>query len=112
MKRLIGLPLVVAACTGGVHHGTDAHMGDAAGDTVGTSTGDPPAGAVKLVVTRAGIPVIGVAVVFQTADSSVVQAGLTNEKGLAWAEMPAGGFVTAIAEVGSGIDELTTFAAV
>lgn len=112
MTRWLGLVLAVAACSDGVHHGVDAHVRDTAGDTVGTSPGDPPADAVKLVVSRAGMPVIGVAVVFQNADSSLIQASPTNENGVAWAEMPAGGFVTAIAEVGNGLDELTTFAAV
>jgi hypothetical protein len=112
MKHLLALPFVLAACSGGVHHGVDAQPADGSPDTVGPSTGDPPANAVKLVVTHGGMPHTGVAVVFQNPDSSLVQAGLTNEKGLAWAVMPEGGFVTAIAEPGSGLDELTTFAAV
>lgn len=110
MKRI--LLLLVAACSGRVHHGLDAGPIDAATDTLGPPSGDPSATATKLRVTRSGMPVPGVAVIFQAPDSTVIDAVVTNELGLAWAEMPAGGFVTALERLGSGLDELTTFAQV
>src|SRR5688500_13412721 len=106
------LLLALLGCGDKLHHGIDAPPPDVSIDTVGTTTGDPPPNAVKLVVTRAAMPVIGVAVVFQNPDSSLVHAGLTNEQGLAWAEIANGGYVTAIEDAGNGLEELTTFAAV
>ncbi|HEX5061089.1 MAG TPA: hypothetical protein VFV99_17105 [Kofleriaceae bacterium] len=111
MTRYLACALLLAACSE-VHHGVDAGPADAAVDALPTSMGDPTPTSVKLVVTRNGMPVVGVAVVFQNADSSLVSAQLTNDKGLAWTEMAAGGFVTALEHVGSGSDELSTFAAV
>ena len=110
MKRI--LLLLVAACSGRVHHGLDAGPIDAATDTLGPPSGDPSPTATKLRITRHGMPVPGVAVIFQAGDSTVIDAVVTNEIGLAWAEMPAGGFVTALERLGSGLDELTTFAQV
>jgi len=112
MKHYVASMLVLVACSD-VHHGVDAGPADAAPDTLGTSTGDPTPMSVKLVVTRGGMPVAGVAVMFQNADSTLVSAQLTNDKGLAWAEIQGGGgFVTALEHTGNGSDELSTFAGV
>jgi len=113
MKGALCLVVVVAACSGRVHHGVDAGPIDASGDTLTAPGGEPSPTATKLTITRHGMPITGVAVIFQAADSSLVTAVLTNELGLAWAEMPpAGGYVTAIENLGADLDELTTFSQV
>lgn len=111
MKRCALLVAVVglAACKADLHHTVDALPADGTTDTLSTMPGDPPASAVKLTITRGGMPVPAVAVFFQTADSSLVSASLTDDKGLAWALAPAGSFVTAREHRGTNLDELTTF---
>lgn len=111
MKRA-ALALVLMACKADLHHTVDAGPVDASVDALTAQPGDPPANAVKLEVTRIGQPVPGVAVFFQAADSSLIAATLTNEKGYAWAVMPAGGFVTSREHIGAGLDELSTFTGV
>jgi len=113
MKRCALLVAVISlgACKADLHHTVDALPADGTADTLGTTTGDPPANAVKLTITRGGMPVPNVAVFFQDADSSLVSALLTNDKGLAWALAPAGSFVTAREHLGLDLEELTTFAA-
>ncbi|NVB83155.1 MAG: hypothetical protein HOV81_32575 [Kofleriaceae bacterium] len=112
MRRALVLAALLAACKADLHHTTDANAPGVPGDTLAPSIGDPPPGAVTLTVTRLGQPMPDVAVFFQNADSSLVGASLTNAKGLAWAAMTPGGFVTAVEHKGSGVDELSTFAAV
>ena len=113
MKRAsFAVLLALAACKADLHQTVDAQPLDAAVDTLGISTGDPPANAVKLIVTRSGAPVENVAVFFQAADSSLIAQSLTNDTGLAWAIMPSGGFVTAREHVGQGLEQLSTFAGV
>lgn len=112
MRSLLAAVLLVAACSADLHHTIDAGPADASFDILGSATGDAPSNAVTLVVTRVGMPVPGVAVFFQNADSSLVSASLTNDDGLAFAVMDAGGYVTALERTGNGLDELTTFAAV
>jgi hypothetical protein len=107
MKRLALALLVIGGCEADLHHTPDGGALPAMPDTLGESTGEPPANAVKLHVTRGGGPVRDVAVFFQTADSRTLAQALTNATGLAWAVMPEGGFVTALDD-----DELTTFSAV
>lgn len=110
MRRL-AIALVLAGCNADIHHTPDGGPPDVLPDSLTTSTGEPPANAVKLHVTRAGMPVPNVAVFFQATDSAPIASSLTNDTGVAWAVMPAGGFVTAVEHV-AGIDELTTFSAV
>jgi hypothetical protein len=111
MMRQLTFALLLAACSN-THHGVDAPPADVSTDTIGAGDGEPPANAVKLAITRGGFPAVGIAVVFQAADSSLVLASLTNDKGIAWAELAGGGFVTAFDHVGANLDELTTFAGV
>jgi hypothetical protein len=110
MKRAAIL-LALAGCKADLHQTVDAQPLDAAIDSL-SPNGDPPANAVKLTVTRGTAPVVDVAVFFQGADSSLISASLTNDKGVAWAVMPAGGFVTAVQHAGTGLDHLSTFASV
>jgi hypothetical protein len=110
MMRGLTYAALLVGCGNTVHHGVDAPPPDVSTDTIGPADGEPPPNAVKLTITRGGAPVMGVAVVFQAADSSLVRASLTSDKGVAWAEVASGGFVTALDHVGAGLDELTTFA--
>jgi hypothetical protein len=77
-----------------VHHTPDGGAPDALPDSA-TSTGIAPPGAVTIKITRAGMPLAGVAVFFQGPDSTPISTVLTDDVGSAWAVMPAGGFVTA-----------------
>jgi hypothetical protein len=112
MMRGLTYAALLVGCGNTVHHGVDAPPADVSTDTIGPVTGEPPPNAVKLTITRGGAPVMGMAVVFQAADSSLVRASLTSDTGVAWAELASGGFVTALDHVGAGLDELTTFSAV
>lgn len=110
MKRL-ALALTLVGCSAEVHHTPDGGPLDVLSDSLQESMGDIPSNAVKLHVTRAGLPVAGVAVFFQMGDSTKIASVVTNAAGLAWAVAPAGSFVTAL-DHGAGFDELTTFSAV
>ncbi len=78
----------------------------------------PTSGLVKLTVTDVGLPRMGVKVYFQSSDSSLVSATMTDVNGVASAVMEAGGFVTAIQPFalrlpqGLSSTELKTFAGV
>jgi hypothetical protein len=109
--RILGCLALATACSN-VHHTTDAPPIDAVTDTFGMQSGTPSATAVKLKVTRSGRPVSGVAAFFQNADSSLVFGAVTNDEGLAWAEMTPGGYVTALEHLGSGLQALSTFSSV
>jgi len=111
MKRLAPI-LFLAACGSDLHHTTDAQPADVMGDTLGASTNDAPAEAVKITIKRGSSTVPNVAVYFQDPASTVVDQKLTNENGFAWALMPTGGFVSAVEHVGPGLEEITTFSAV
>lgn len=111
LTRAVVAALLCGACGDKVHHGIDPGLIDAPVDTL-VPGDDPPPGAVTLAITRRGVPAAGISVVFQAADSSLLDAALTNDKGIAWALMPSGGFVTSIESRGAKLDELTTFAAV
>jgi hypothetical protein len=104
--------LVAAAACGNdsLHHTVDALPADVAIDQIATSSGDAPANAVKLTVTRNSAAVVNVAVFFQDPSSALIEQKLTDETGVAWALMPDGGFVTAIEKRGDGLYELSTFA--
>jgi len=110
MKRVV-LALALVGCNADLHHTVDAPPLDTPVDSL-SSHGDPPAGAVKLTITSIGAPVAGAGVYFQGPDSSIIDASLTDEHGVAWALMPSGGFVTAREHVGSGLDHLSTFTGV
>lgn len=104
---------LLVACGGGAPAGVDARPIDAPPDTLGTSTGDPPPGAIALAVTALGVVAPDVPVYFQNADSSIVLATKTDAKGVAWANLADGGYVTAIEPPNAtGATPLTTFAAV
>jgi hypothetical protein len=111
---MIGKPLALAALLAGCsyHHPPfPAGMPDAAPDALAPSTGDASPGAVTIAVTVGGVPAAGVAVYFQNADSALVLAVSTDQRGTANAVLPAGGFVTAIEPPdGTGITRLATFA--
>jgi hypothetical protein len=111
MRALWALCLF-AGCGKDLHHTVDGGPPDVSFDTLSPSTGDIPAGAVVLRVTRGVDTVPNVAVFFQDPTSKLVADKLTNEGGLAWALLPDGGFVTALQHIGAGVDELTTFAGV
>jgi hypothetical protein len=112
MKHALLFTCVLVACSYETHHTIDAQPRDASVDTLQPNDAEPPAEAVKLAVTRAGVPVANVAVFFQDMSSTEIGASVTNENGVAWALMPAGGYVTALENAGAGLDELTTFAGV
>lgn len=109
MKRL-ALLLAVTACGREIHQTVDAAI--VVEPDAPDTNGEPSATAVKLTITRLGVPVQGVVVVFQDPSSAVIATGKTDLTGRAWAEMPAGGFVTAVENTGMTTDELTTFATV
>lgn len=112
-RRRLAAMLVLVGCGRDLHHTIDGGPIDAPPD-IPVSSNDPPASAVKLRVIRNGQPVNGVTAWFQSdlAASTVVASAQTNEQGLAWAELPTGGYVTAIERGVDGIDEVTTFAGV
>jgi len=116
---------LLVACGGGAPAGVDARGLDAPPDTLGTSSGDPPPNAVAIAVTGLGDiapearlgrrvePLADVPVYFQNADSTVVLATKTDAKGVAWANLADGGYVTAIEPANAtGATPITTFAAV
>lgn len=111
MKHILAT-LLLAACGNELHHTVDAQPADTSADTSVPVNGQPPADAVSVTITRQGVAQAGVAVVFQDPSSTLIDAATTDTEGRAWARMPAGGFVTSIEHVGSGVDELTTFATV
>lgn len=111
MRRSVLIALVTA-CKSDLHHTVDAPPTDMATDTLGESTDDAPPGAVTLTVKRGTTNVPDVAVYFQDPSSTLIEQKLTNENGFAWALMPDGGFVSAIEHVGTGLEEISTFAAV
>src|SRR5689334_14899213 len=87
---VVGLVLVAACGDDPVHHLPDAPPPpDAAPD-------GPVSGVVSLTVTLDGAPQMGVRVIFQNADSSLVMSTTTDATGTAMATMVAGGYVTAL----------------
>jgi hypothetical protein len=112
MRKVLALVLLVAC-------GDDEFTGLPDGPQGPDGTPDTPTeGLVKLTVTDAGLPRMGVKVYFQNADSSLVSATMTDVNGVASAVMEAGGFVTAIQPfaqqlpTGVASTELKTFAGV
>lgn len=109
MKRL-ALLVALTACGRELHETVDAAI--VVEPDAPETNGEPPASAVTLTITRLGVPVQGVVVVFQDPSSAVIATGKTDLAGRAWADMPAGGVVTAVEKTGMTTDELTTFATV
>jgi hypothetical protein len=58
--------------------------------------GDPPPGAVHMTARIKGYGTSGIIVVFQDPSSQLIDIKLTDANGVAWAQMPDGGFVTAV----------------
>jgi len=109
--RGLCLASLLAGCSGN-HPGFPNGVPDAPGDTLSSMTGDAAPDAVTLTVTAHGAAVPGVAVYFQTSDSSLVLAATTDEHGTAGAVLPPGGYVTVIEpDDGTGIARLATIAA-
>ncbi len=90
MRKVLAL-ILLAAC------GDDEFNGLPDGPEGPDGTPDTPTeGLVTLTVTDEGLPRMGVKVYFQSSDSSLVSATMTDVNGVASAVMEAGGFVTAI----------------
>ena len=101
-----------AACNS--HPGFPNGAPDAAPDALPTS-GDAGPDGLTVTVTLHGAPAGGAAVYFQNADSSLVAAVATDDRGTASAVLAAGGYVTVVEPddgTGSGLTRLATFAAV
>lgn len=109
MRVLASVLVVVAACGRQTHRTIDAPPAEPDAEVM--DNGEPTTTSVQLTITRLSSPVPGATVIFQDAASTVIQTALTDNAGRAWAELPAGGFVTAINHI-EGNNELTTFSAV